>query len=167
VSLDWTFYIAKMLLRLLPAPTAAQANPPTILFTLSMPAHPYTAKSLPLPANLLAHKTVCLQEDLDCPNVLLGEKSSWLQGVSFLLFIHPIGLPLTVRSLRMSHSPLPTDPSRSSLSMGARRATPLAVSAKRCYGKCVARSSSRSCLLVRVVNRLDRRSKLPVLHVSP
>jgi hypothetical protein len=71
-----------MLLRLLPQPTEAQANPPTILFTLAMPAHPYTAKSLPLPANLLAHKTVCLQEDLDCPNVLLGEKSSWLQGVS-------------------------------------------------------------------------------------
>lgn len=70
-----------MLLRLLPRATPSQPNPPTILFTLPLPTHPFTSKSLPLPANLLAHKTVCLHEDIDCSNVLLGEKSTWISGV--------------------------------------------------------------------------------------
>ena len=74
-----------MLLRLLPRPTPSQPTPPTILFTLPLPTHPYTSRSLPLPANLLAHKTVCLHEDIDCSNVLLGEKSTWISGVS-----HPL-----------------------------------------------------------------------------
>ncbi|EIW69904.1 hypothetical protein TREMEDRAFT_73656 [Tremella mesenterica DSM 1558] len=69
-----------MLLRLLPAATPNQPNPPTILFTLPLPSHPYTARSLPLPANLLAHRSVCLQEEIECSNVLLGEKSSWIGG---------------------------------------------------------------------------------------
>ncbi|GFZ48108.1 hypothetical protein JCM24511_05856 [Saitozyma sp. JCM 24511] len=70
-----------MLLRLLPLPTEATPAPPTILFTLPLPTHPYTSRSLPLPPNLLAHRSVCLQEDIECPNVLLGEKSSWITGV--------------------------------------------------------------------------------------
>lgn len=70
-----------MLLRLFPNPTAAQPSPPTILFTLPIPQHPYTTRSLPLPPNLLAHRSVCLQEDIECPNVLLGEKSSWVSGI--------------------------------------------------------------------------------------
>ncbi|ORY26605.1 hypothetical protein BCR39DRAFT_578799 [Naematelia encephala] len=69
-----------MLLRLLPIATPSQPAPPTILFTLPMPTHPYTARSLPLPPNLLAHRSVCLQEDIECSNVLLGEKSSWIAG---------------------------------------------------------------------------------------
>ena len=130
-----SYYISTMLLRLLPQPTAAQANPPTILFTLAMPAHPYTAKSLPLPANLLAHKTVCLQEDLDCPNVLLGEKSSWLQGVSATNEL------ADDRSLPMSPFPSSTSRSRSNWSTGQSRATPLAPSVSGCFGKSVEKSS--------------------------
>lgn len=71
-----------MLLRLLPNASTAQPTPPTILFTLPLPNHPYTGRSLPLPANLLAHKSVCLHEDIECPNVLLGDKSAWISGVS-------------------------------------------------------------------------------------
>lgn len=71
-----------MLLRLLPIATPSQPTPPTILFTLPLPNHPYTGRSLPLPPNLLAHRTVCLHEDIECSNVLLGEKSSWITGVS-------------------------------------------------------------------------------------
>lgn len=36
-----------MLLRLLPAPTPAQQTPPTILFTLPLPANPYTYVAYP------------------------------------------------------------------------------------------------------------------------
>ncbi|WVR08550.1 hypothetical protein IAU60_005605 [Kwoniella sp. DSM 27419] len=70
-----------MLLRLLPLPTPVNPSPLTILFTLPLPTHPYTARSLPLPPALLAHRALCLQEDIDCPNVLLGEKSSWISGI--------------------------------------------------------------------------------------
>lgn len=86
-----------MLLRLLPNPSTSQPAPPTILFTLPLPTHPYTSRSLPLPSNLLAHKTVCLHEDIDCSNVLLGEKSTWISGVS-----HPLILttPESTRNTR-------------------------------------------------------------------
>ncbi|OCF33699.1 hypothetical protein I316_04773 [Kwoniella heveanensis BCC8398] len=70
-----------MLLRLLPLPTTANPNPLTILFTLPLPTHPYSSRQLPLPPALLGHKSLCLQEDIYCPNVLLGEKSSWIAGV--------------------------------------------------------------------------------------
>ncbi|WWC92272.1 uncharacterized protein L201_007226 [Kwoniella dendrophila CBS 6074] len=70
-----------MLLRLLPQPTSANPSPLTILFTLPLPTHPYTSRSLPLPPALLAHKALCIQEDLECPNVLMGEKSSWICGI--------------------------------------------------------------------------------------
>ncbi|TXT10978.1 hypothetical protein VHUM_01729 [Vanrija humicola] len=70
-----------MLLRLLPVPSASQPCPPTILFTLPLPTNPYTSRALPLPPNLLAHRSLCLQEDIDCTNVLLGDKASWVWGV--------------------------------------------------------------------------------------
>lgn len=70
-----------MLLRLLPSASTSQPTPPTILFTLPMPDRPYTSRSLPLPQNLMVHRSVCLQEDIECANVLLGEKSSWIAGV--------------------------------------------------------------------------------------
>ncbi|WVQ95619.1 hypothetical protein IAU59_002717 [Kwoniella sp. CBS 9459] len=70
-----------MLLRLLPLPSTANPNPLTILFTLPLPTHPYSSRQLPLPPALLGHKSLCLQEDIYCPNVLLGEKSSWIAGV--------------------------------------------------------------------------------------
>ncbi|WRT70682.1 uncharacterized protein IL334_007680 [Kwoniella shivajii] len=70
-----------MLLRLLPQPTLNNPAPLTILFTLPLPNHPYTSRSLPLPPALLAHRSLCLQEDIDCPNVLMGEKSSWICGI--------------------------------------------------------------------------------------
>ncbi|WWC72556.1 uncharacterized protein I206_106518 [Kwoniella pini CBS 10737] len=70
-----------MLLKLLPEATLANPSPLTILFTLPLPNHPYTSRSLPLPPSLLAHQALCLQEDIDCPNVLLGEKSSWICGI--------------------------------------------------------------------------------------
>ncbi|WWC65070.1 uncharacterized protein I303_107684 [Kwoniella dejecticola CBS 10117] len=70
-----------MLLKLLPEATLANPSPLTILFTLPLPTHPYTSRSLPLPPSLLAHRALCLQEDIDCGNVLLGEKSSWICGI--------------------------------------------------------------------------------------
>ncbi|WVF68063.1 hypothetical protein IAT40_002826 [Kwoniella sp. CBS 6097] len=70
-----------MLFRLLPLPTTANPNPLTILFTLPLPTHPYSSRQLPLPPALLGHKSLCLQEDIYCPNVLLGEKSSWIAGI--------------------------------------------------------------------------------------
>ncbi|WVQ85916.1 hypothetical protein IAT38_008084 [Cryptococcus sp. DSM 104549] len=70
-----------MLLRLLPLPTESNPTPLTILFTLPLPAHPYTSRSLPLPPALLSHRNLCLQEDIPCTNVLLGESSSWISGV--------------------------------------------------------------------------------------
>ncbi|WVW80876.1 hypothetical protein I302_102866 [Kwoniella bestiolae CBS 10118] len=70
-----------MLLRLLPQPTLENPSPLTILFTLPLPTHAYISRSLPLPPALLAHRALCLQEDIECPNVLLGEKSSWISGI--------------------------------------------------------------------------------------
>ncbi|WWD20675.1 hypothetical protein CI109_105151 [Kwoniella shandongensis] len=70
-----------MLLRLLPLPTPSNPSPLTILFTLPLPTHAYTSRSLPLPPALLSHRGLCLQEDIQCQNVLLGEKSSWICGI--------------------------------------------------------------------------------------
>ncbi|KAK8850493.1 hypothetical protein IAR55_004411 [Kwoniella newhampshirensis] len=70
-----------MLLRLLPLPTPSSPSPLTILFTLPLPSHPYTSRSLPLPPALLSHRGLCLQEGIECPNVLLGERSSWISGI--------------------------------------------------------------------------------------
>lgn len=70
-----------MLLRLLPAPKPNQAAPPTILFTLPLVTAPYTSKSLPLPPNLLNHRSACAREGVECSNVLLGDKAAWIVGV--------------------------------------------------------------------------------------
>ncbi|BEI81461.1 hypothetical protein CcaverHIS002_0206210 [Cutaneotrichosporon cavernicola] len=70
-----------MLLRLLPTPSPSQPTPPTILFTLPLPNSPYTSRALPLPPNLLAHRSLCLQEDIECGNVLLGDKATWISGI--------------------------------------------------------------------------------------
>ncbi|GMK54606.1 hypothetical protein CspeluHIS016_0111920 [Cutaneotrichosporon spelunceum] len=70
-----------MLLRLLPTPSPSQPTPPTILFTLPLPNSPYTSRALPLPPNLLAHRSLCLQEDIECGNVLLGDKATWVSGI--------------------------------------------------------------------------------------
>ncbi|CAK9786538.1 hypothetical protein CC85DRAFT_188801 [Cutaneotrichosporon oleaginosum] len=70
-----------MLLRLLPTPSPSQPSPPTILFTLPLPNSPYTSRALPLPPNLLAHRSLCLQEDIECGNVLLGDKATWISGI--------------------------------------------------------------------------------------
>ncbi|GHJ88893.1 hypothetical protein NliqN6_5295 [Naganishia liquefaciens] len=70
-----------MLLRLVPTPTEANPQPPTILFTLPIPNQPYSAKGLPLPSQLLAHRSICLQQGIECSNILLGDKASWLFGV--------------------------------------------------------------------------------------
>jgi hypothetical protein len=105
-----------MLLRLLPLPTEATPAPPTILFTLPLPTHPYTSRSLPLPPNLLAHRSVCLQEDIECPNVLLGEKSSWITGVSPCTTLQTARTradEISYRSSTTSHSPFPPRPSLS------------------------------------------------------
>nr|ODN82358.1 hypothetical protein L203_05452 [Cryptococcus depauperatus CBS 7841] len=70
-----------MLLKLLPSTAPSNASPLTICFTLSLPAHPYSSHSLPLPPALLSHHTLCLQESLECRNVLLGERSTWISAV--------------------------------------------------------------------------------------
>ncbi|ODN82985.1 hypothetical protein L202_01221 [Cryptococcus amylolentus CBS 6039] len=70
-----------MLLRLLPTPTPDNPSPLTILFTLPLPTHPYTSRSLPLPPALLSHRNLCVQENVECPNILLGECASWVAGI--------------------------------------------------------------------------------------
>jgi hypothetical protein len=95
-----------MLLRLLPAPSAKQLSPPTILFTLPLATAPYTwvsrassharartladldphtlpfrSKSLPLPPFLLTHRNACAKEGIECSNALLGDKASWIPGI--------------------------------------------------------------------------------------
>lgn len=96
-----------MLLRLVPTPCEANPQPPTILFTLPMPNQPYTyvssfqycytlltchlsysSKGLPLPSQLLAHRSACIQQGIDCSNALLGDKASWLCGaISEVTFV--------------------------------------------------------------------------------
>ncbi|KAJ9119192.1 hypothetical protein QFC22_003684 [Naganishia vaughanmartiniae] len=70
-----------MLLRLVPAPTPANPQPPTILFSLQLPQQPYTAKGLPLPSSLINHRAVCDRQGIECPNPLLGDKATWLAGI--------------------------------------------------------------------------------------
>ncbi|WVQ70724.1 hypothetical protein IAR50_000246 [Cryptococcus sp. DSM 104548] len=70
-----------MLLRLLPCPTLDTPSPLTILFTLPLPTHPYTSRSLPLPSALLSHRNLCVQEAIPCPNILLGECATWVSAI--------------------------------------------------------------------------------------
>lgn len=44
-------------------------------------APPISSKGLPLPANLMLHRSLCVQEDIECQNVLLGDKASWIGGI--------------------------------------------------------------------------------------
>ncbi|WWD08337.1 hypothetical protein V865_006448 [Kwoniella europaea PYCC6329] len=96
-----------MLLRLLPQPTLENPSPLTILFTLPLPSHPYISRSLPLPPALLAHRALCLQEDIDCPNVLLGEKSSWICGIIDDVTFSLPSSSITVNFIDGSSSTLP------------------------------------------------------------
>ncbi|KAK6906640.1 hypothetical protein I204_00550 [Kwoniella mangroviensis CBS 8886] len=96
-----------MLLRLLPQPTLENPSPLTILFTLPLPSHPYISRSLPLPPALLAHRALCLQEDIDCPNVLLGEKSSWICGIIDDVTFSLPSLSITINFIDGSSTTLP------------------------------------------------------------
>lgn len=69
-------------------------NPQTPSLTLISSS----AKGLPLPSQLLAHRSICMQQGIECNNALLGDKAAWLFGaiseVTFVTYAKQINIQL-------------------------------------------------------------------------